>query len=217
MNAVYCINCGHRNMNTATFCQSCGENLNALYSKDENVASFHSWPDRNKYDLFIGTNQAHYFHKWRFNNGTLEKWGFNWVVFFFGVFWFGYRKMYGWMFGILAIDILLGVLCFISAIIGLDFLAISAYISTPFLNIIFAAYANKLYFQHVRKKVKEIESQYVTTPDFVNALKYKGGTSVLGLISAIAITTFLYIGIYILIFIFAFAAAMMDLDSYYYY
>lgn len=220
MNFVYCNNCGHKIGDTARFCQSCGEVLNsqAAALAEGGQASFHSWSERNKLDLFIRVNQSHYFHKWRFNNRTLEKWGFNWVALFFGIIWFGYRKMYGWMFGIFIIEALLTVIYYIALINEFIIVAIITYISSPIIHLILAMFGNKMYYNHVQEKVKSIESQYSTTADFTNALKYKGGTSGLGIFVALVISTILYVCSFIMAFAYAFTTTDFNdyQDSYYY-
>ena len=226
-NFVYCNNCGNKNADTARFCQSCGEHLHSQVSApaENGQASFYSWSERNKFDLYIRTNQSHYFHKWRINNGTLENWGFNWVALFFGVIWLGYRKMYGWMFGIFVIETLLTVIYYISLINEHVIVTLITYISSQIIYLILAMFGNKMYYYHVREKVKKIESQYTTTEDFTNALKYKGGTSGLGIFVALVISIILYVCSFIMAFAYVFTTTDFndyqdsyyeDDDSYYY-
>ena len=223
MNFVYCSNCGHQNANTARFCQSCGKNLNSQVSAlaEDSQASFHSWSDRNKFDLFIGTNQAHYFHKWKVNDGTLKKWGFNWVALFFGIIWFGYRKMYGWMFSIFIIETLLTVIYYISLINEFYIVTLITYISSPIIHLLLAMFGNNIYFHHVQEKVNKIESRYATTADFTNALKYKGGTSGLGVFCALFISTILFVCSLVTAFVYAFSTIsdsyMNEFEDWYYY
>lgn len=219
-NFVYCNNCGHNNVYTASFCQSCGKHLNSHESiiTEGGQASFHSWSERNKFDLFIKTNQSHYFYKWRFNNGTLEKWGFNWVALFFGIIWFGYRKMYGWMFGIFIIEALLTVIYYISMVNEFVIVTFITYISSPIIHLILAMFGNKMYYDHVQEKVRKIESQYATTTDFTNALRYNGGTSGLGIFVALVISTILYVCSFIVALIYAFTTTdFYDYPESYYY
>lgn len=204
MNFVYCSNCGYQNDHTASFCQACKEQLNIQGSirNDDDQASFHSWSERNKFENFIGHTQDYYYQKWIINDGKLEKWGFNWIAFFLGIIWFGYRKMYIWMFGIFIIELLLIIIFWIAMFGGFGTIFYISFFTIPILRLLLGMFANKMYFHHVQEKVNKIELQSTTTADFINALKNKGNTSGLVSLLAFILSSTLYLLGLTMIFVF---------------
>lgn len=208
---MYCSNCGYQNENTASICQSCEERLTNQVSSQtsDDPSSFHSWSDRNKFDIFIGRNQDYYFQQWKYNGGKLNKWGVNWIALFFGVIWFGYRKMYIWMFGIFIIELLLLIIFLIAMFEGFNTVFLLSLLSIPLLRLLLAIFGNKMYFHHVQEKVSKIELQQTTTDGFINTLKYKGNTSGLGSLFAFILSTALYFVVFITFLVFV-ASALYD-------
>jgi hypothetical protein len=48
--------------------------------------------------LFVDRNPLYYERKWGKKENPSKGISWNFAAFFFSTFWFGYRKMYGWMF-----------------------------------------------------------------------------------------------------------------------
>lgn len=184
---MFCSNCGSQNIDHAKFCYSCGQSLASHRTRIEanENSSHNSIPKREKYKLLVGKNHTYYFYKWQINNGVSEKWGFNWAALFLGIIWLGYRKMYLWMLLIFISEFLAGVLYYS---FNNPILEAITYLYGPVIHIILGCYGNKIYYNHVKKNITDMEFKYVKVEDFVNATGYKGGTSIPGLIAGMLLT-----------------------------
>ncbi|MDQ0252824.1 peroxiredoxin [Evansella vedderi] len=188
---MYCTNCGTQNSDKANFCQSCGEQFNIVAATVESTSS-DDLTERVKLERFVGSNQEYYFYKWQFEDDRIVKWGFNWSAMFLGFLWLGYRKMYFYMFCLFLYEIAVTAFVFTvdHALINL-----LMYLSTPIILLIVGGFANRLYYNHAKVKITEIEKRYHSPRDIQNALLYKGGTSLWGLFGGIIASTILILGI----------------------
>lgn len=105
--------------------------------------------------LLVGPNVDYYLSRWN----AERKISFNWGAFLFIFFWMGYRKMYGWVAGILAVCLLIDVL---AAIMRFDADPIE-YCLTIALGILLAFRGTFLYRWVMMRKFRYLKSR--TAPD----------------------------------------------------
>ncbi|MBC8123615.1 MAG: DUF2628 domain-containing protein [Gemmatimonadaceae bacterium] len=123
---------------------------------------------REHLDLFVGARADQYEPVWaKLESGQLA---WNWFAFFFGPFWFVYRKMYLYAFGLTSL----------SAISGITFDALKLPVLDIILNIgllvAVGVWANSLYYNYSRGQIAAIEAKY---PDSEREarLSRRGGTN----------------------------------------
>ncbi|WP_078555208.1 DUF2628 domain-containing protein [Bacillus alkalicellulosilyticus] len=174
---MYCAQCGGKLVVDAKFCSGCGSQvgiksgLSAAYvAKDVQV--------EDKESLFIGKNQSYYFTKWKNENS------WNWVAFFFPIFWLGYRKMYSTVFLIIGLFLLLDI---IMLIIYPTYPIQFDYFVGTITGVIIGSQGNRLYKNHMNKKILAIEDTNVPEESKRNQIKAAGGASVGGIFLAILI------------------------------
>ncbi|HUN53958.1 MAG TPA: DUF2628 domain-containing protein [Smithella sp.] len=151
---------------------------------------------------FIGKNAGHYvmtFKKFESDRSGKIQATWNWPAFFFGFWWFIYRKLYLWALFVFVINFM--PLCTkiffdssTSGIMGVCFGIL--------LMIIWGASANYIYYDHIKKKIAEIDSLQLLKTPRQNELASTGGVNrigivlplmifILGIIAAIAIPQFI--------------------------
>ena len=141
---------------------------------------------RNKRASLIGKNVEHYipiFEKLDQNGGT----SWNWCGFFFGPYWFAYRKMYGWVAIALIVPTLVGIAFGIAFILaGADdaTVDVAARLLGLVVNIVFALVANSSYKKRIDKLVKAMPEDNDAKAKYIET---KGGVSVAAVIITIAI------------------------------
>ncbi len=119
---------------------------------------------------FVGPNAEKYLRKWGTDRPE-SKVNWHWVALLFAPFWFAYRKMYLWMFGLIVIRLI-------------TFL----FIPKPYNNIInlvvavlAALFAYPLYYRHAKAKISRVKSANTNPSTLMEELKRAGGTSPLAL------------------------------------
>ena len=138
---------------------------------------------------FIQRRLYYYIPRWEQFDPSLKKikpGTFNWVAFFFTVYWMAYRKMY------LYTAIIFIVLCVISAIITNVFITQQSQVDmndiltwklfcSLIVMFLFGRYGNCLYKNHVEAKIRE--AKRTVTAEYLNqAYRDLGGTSWIGII-----------------------------------
>jgi ABC-type uncharacterized transport system permease subunit len=126
--------------------------------------------EREELRIFVGKNADYYISKWE---GIAEnKISWNWAAFFFGLLWFGYRKMYPHAFGFMIFSLILQIIQTKMntdpLIIGLTNLAISISIGM---------FGNYLYYEYAKSKVQEIKSKITDEKNLYIELARQGGVS----------------------------------------
>ena len=141
---------------------------------------------RNKRASLIGKNVEHYipiFEKLDQNGGT----SWNWCGFFFGPYWFAYRKMYGWVAFALIVPTLVGMAfaigLFIAGVGDAATDAVAKFLGYAF-NIVFALFSNGIYKKRIDKLVNEMPEDATAKTKFIQT---KGGVSVVAVIITIVI------------------------------
>lgn len=166
---MYCPRCGSKCIENEKFCRSCGEplkqewNTNQYYPSSDNYNyNYSNITDETLEEAYVGPNYE-----------KIKKGRFSIAAFFFGIYYLIYRKMWLYALGWLALIIAGNIL-------------ISEYVSILSLGIFIAAGIgfNKLYMQHVKKKIEKLKDQYSnrSKEELLKICKEKGGVSVGGVI-----------------------------------
>jgi Tfp pilus assembly protein PilE len=184
----YCPKCGKEVLEGNSFCQHCGGSLSStpgsMQAQTQNMSSGLTNED---YAAFVGKNWEKYLPKFaKFNVGGIDsfKATWHWPAFFVPFLWLLYRKLYGW--AILAF--FLGIIPYVGLVTGF----------------FWALVANRLYYNHTKKKLLEIK-QLHPTPETQRAViavtggvgnaaliigVLVGGIAIIGILAAIAIPQF---------------------------
>jgi hypothetical protein len=185
---MFCKNCGTEIVEGGAFCQQCGRSI----SGNPGTIQTPGLPAGLMVEdlaTFVGKNVEKYLPQFsKFYAGGVDRFQatWHWPALIVPFWWMFYRKLYGW--GVLAF--LLGIIPFV----GLLF------------HLIWALVANRLYYNHAKKKILEIKNLYPTAGEQKAALHTQGGVGyapliiagilglivILGIIAAIAIPQFLY-------------------------
>lgn len=138
---------------------------------------------------FVGKNSYYYLRKW----SEMEKKGSpvstNWEAFISFFYWAAARKMY--QYAGVTIAILL-VMAFIDLWFGLNKYLIRGGIVVTM--IVYGVFGNYMYKQHTTREIKRLKSKRLAQPQYEDALRQTGGTSVKGVIITticLAIGTFI--------------------------
>ncbi len=203
---MYCPRCGNKAPETAVFCPTCGVNMHE-YFKDDNVSSNkqgdkahdemtvsrskqqNAQHKQSKWQAFVDTRYHFYDHKWSDASQPDVKAGWNWASFFVGMFWLGYRKMYRELLVLIGVFFLID---FVAAVTGLFFLST---LVPLILYFYLGMKGNALYYQHVRRKLAELQQEDLSE----EAYREHGGVSGVGVIVAILLL-FFYVGISVSMF-----------------
>jgi len=126
--------------------------------------------EREELRIFVGKNADYYISKWEEIAESKISW--NWAAFFFGLLWFGYRKMYPHAFGFMIFSLVLQIIQTKMntdpLIIGLTNLAISIFIGM---------FGNYLYYEYAKSKVQEIKNKITDEKNLYIELARQGGAS----------------------------------------
>ncbi|MCZ8531999.1 DUF2628 domain-containing protein [Psychrobacillus psychrodurans] len=115
----------------------------------------------------------------------------NWVAFFFPLFWFGYRKMYKPIFSILGISIVINLL---GTVLGIDEVILNTVIGLA-VSFTVGITGNNFYRLHALKRTREMSESNISDVELLkNEIQLRGGTSWKGVFGTIVL-----IGVYLLI------------------
>lgn len=162
---IYCSKCGKKSSKDAKFCTNCGNKLitieDSIKSTTENIKdaiknneTYRSFTDNN-YDenyradfdnrdmvKFIQTKEEYYIPKFKEIQEIYKSTSWNWAAFFFNSWWFLYRKMYVIGFGLIVVDILIGLL-----------MPTVSLIASIAIAVISGLYGNIAYLKHIQKQL----------------------------------------------------------------
>jgi hypothetical protein len=172
MDKRVCLHCGKEIPEEGRFCPQCGapapppQDSHLPYSRERNF-SF----TLEEIASFVQKEVSRYTEKFlKFETeGFSLSW--NWGAFFFGGFWFLYRKVY---------------------LAGFLFLLLSTFI--PFLWLIPPLVGDYLYYLHFRKKLSHLKKLYSDPPLLHGTLLREGGTTL-----SIPLITFFFYGIFLVL------------------
>jgi Tfp pilus assembly protein PilE len=161
----YCSKCGKEVSEGSFFCQHCGESVSAASGgKQSPVMTAGLTVD--DFAAFVGKNSETYLPKFaKFNAGGTDSFRatWHWPAFFVPFWWMLYRRLYGW-----------AALVFFSAWIP--------YLGWFLLPIVWAIIANRLYYNHAKKKLLEIKQLHPAPETQKAVITVSGGTGSAGLI-----------------------------------
>lgn len=181
---IYCTQCGAPSSNTASFCGKCGSRLitnvnttsNSTYRNDAQQQYSYQQPygqyNGNVYTQqvtldndvvqLIGNKSEYYVPKFQELKQLNKKNSWNWAAFLVAPYWFIYRKMYGYGYGILAAVFIL------SLIPALSFFSLGGYIAL-------GIFANYIYMSELEKKASQAKA--MNEPFKAQYMYKNGGTN----------------------------------------
>lgn len=107
--------------------------------------------ERDIYRLFVGKNSDYYVQRWEEMSATGTKISWNWAGFFFGLFWFAYRKMYPHTFGLMIFSLILH---YIQKVMNTDPVVVA--ITNISISVAVGMFGNYLYYEYAKSKIEEI-------------------------------------------------------------
>lgn len=174
----YCTKCGKEVLEGSSFCQHCGENMSSVKSSIH-TPSMSSVLTNDDFATFVGKNSEKYLTKFaKFNIGGIDsfKATWHWPALFVPFWWMLYRKMYGW-----------AILAFVTGWIP--------YIGWFLLPIVWAIVANRLYYNHAKKKLLEIKQLHPSPETQRAVISVTGGVGYAALLIAVPIGSLVIFGI----------------------
>lgn len=198
---MFCSKCGEENTATALFCTNCGEaitkNNNITTPETGNTQSnFSEESLEDYYREAIGYKNTDYYlsiFKKLDSGDTNISW--NWPAFFVTFYWFLYRKMWLWALIYFLLPIPVSIVIAISAAVSQSVAIVSLVGFYIGIFIIFPMYANKIYHQHVRKKIEKAKGFSNEKEKQLRVIASEGGTSNVALIVVLIFAFISIIGI----------------------
>jgi type II secretory pathway pseudopilin PulG len=195
---MFCAKCGNKNEDTAKHCSNCGFNLNQT-SDSEAVKT--ELNDEELYKAFIGSSNQEYYlnHFKRFDADGKTSATWHWSAFFVTFYWFLYRKM--WMPALIyfvlpyIVMIFIGILATIAGASAAGIITVLYLVFYVAIFVVPGMYANKLYYEHGKKKIAELRARNLSAERTLGELAGVGGTSNIGLIIALVFVGIAMIGI----------------------
>lgn len=170
MGIIYCSKCGKKNSIHSKFCVNCGNSLRSIedsikdttknikeaitnnetyksFTKPNYGSEYKADFDNNEMVNFVQKKAEYYIPKFKEIQELYKSTSWNWAAFFFNSWWFLYRKMYGYGFGIIVASMI------ISAVIPPLSLIFSIGIA-----ILSGLYGNVVYLKHIQKELISLSS-----------------------------------------------------------
>lgn len=167
-NFVYCSKCGKKNSTYDKFCTNCGNKLtsiedtviNAAKEVKESVTGSKTYQefnnttyeegykaDFNNKDMvnFIQKNVEYYIPTFKDIEELHKSTSWNWAAFFFNSWWFLYRKMYAYGFGIIA-----------GSFILTSIMPMLSFILNIVIAVLCGLYGNIVYLNQTRKQLQSV-------------------------------------------------------------
>lgn len=141
--AMFCSKCGKEISEGSVFCQHCGGSLSVADSGTQSQIMT-AGLTVDDFAAFVGKNSKKYLPKFaKFTAGGTDsfKATWHWPAFFVPFMWMLYRKMYGWA----VLALFTGIIPYVGLITGF----------------VWAIVANRLYYNHVKKKLLEIKQLHL--------------------------------------------------------
>lgn len=108
--------------------------------------------ERDIYRLFVGKNSDYYIQRWEEINLSKSKISWNWAGFFFGLFWFAYRKMYSYTFGLMMFSLFLQ---YVQKIMNTDPIVIA--LTNILISVVIGMFGNYLYYEYIKSKIATLD------------------------------------------------------------
>lgn len=162
---MICNECGTPIKEGNVFCVNCGKVVPNSDITEDDLASF------------VGNDVNYYLNIWRNIDAGKRTW--SWMAFLFsfisiliGSFWFGYRKMYNYLLGYLAIATLIDLV--IQSLVLPDLVAILLIFAW---SVFVGFYAHPLYYRMAKAKIKQIKSTTLEPSLQQKKIAEAGGTT----------------------------------------
>ena len=149
---MYCSECGKESFEHANFCSGCGSPLNG---NDVEQDGLHDLSDEDALSRYVGKNADVYFRKWDIDSGAIRKISFNIPAFLLGYIWAAYRKMYGVLFALLIMWLVLDAFAYS---LGIDNSRFNTAIGFS-TSILLGLYGNYLYYEQAKRKIDKIKDR----------------------------------------------------------
>lgn len=158
---------------------------------------------------FVGNKFTYYFRKWDIESGEVRNVSWNWAAFFLGMFWAGYRKMYGVLFINILIWLLIDGVLLAVGLGEMESLSTVIGVST---SVVYGFWGNYFYYLFANKKIEKnrgIDGEYSE-----QLLRLNGGTSGLGIFISI-VSMIGYIMVAVTIYLIANYQAIFGTESFF--
>ncbi|MBC6695725.1 DUF2628 domain-containing protein [Terrisporobacter mayombei] len=163
---IYCSRCGKRNSSNSKYCINCGNKLRSIEDSVRNTAkevkesiknsqtykdfTYTNYDDSyddnfSEKDMvnFIQKNTDYYISTFKDIKELRKSTSWNWAAFFFNSWWFLYRKMYAYGFGII-----------IGSFIITSIVPLSGFIINIIISILSGLYGNITYLKYTEKELQ---------------------------------------------------------------
>lgn len=120
--------------------------------------------------LFVGNNSDYYLKKWKSVKNPEENSTWNWSAFFASIYWLGYRKMYSYA---LALILILVTAYFLSLFLKINIIVAVSICASILLEL----EGNSFYYNHAKKKIKQIKLKNLSSENQKVEIVRTGGTS----------------------------------------
>jgi hypothetical protein len=147
---------------------------------------------------FVGPNAQKYLRKWGTERPE-SRVNWHWVAFFFAPFWFAYRKMYPWLFGLIAIGF---INFFFMPKLAANFINLT-------IAVLSALFAYPIYYRHARAKIARVKDSNADPSTLTEEIRRAGGTSPL----ALTLVIIGYVVVWVVIVVFYVLVAVQTVTS----
>lgn len=128
----------------------------------------------------------YYLTEWRLIEQANTKLSWNWAAFVTSILWFGYRKMFRYVWLISFVYVIE-----LPVLMSFQIGRLLEFAITTITSIIIATFANHLYYGHAKLKILRIKSREYSEQEEKIKIAEAGGTSSWGVIGAIMIVAFM--------------------------
>lgn len=169
-NNIYCSRCGKKSSSNDKFCTNCGNKLrtiedsvrdsakeikesikNSQTHKDFTYSSYNDSydDDFNEKDMvnFIQKKADYYISAFKDIIELKKSTSWNWAALFFNSWWFLYRKMYVYGFGII-----------IGSFVISSIIPLSGFVINIIIAVLSGLYGNIIYLKHIEKELQSVDS-----------------------------------------------------------
>lgn len=165
---MYCSKCGKESVDHSNFCSGCGSPLNV---NDVEHEGLHDFTDEHALSSYVGKNSDVYFQKWDIESGAIRKMSFNIPAFLLGYIWAAYRKMYGVLFALLFVWLVMDAFAYSLGIEDSRFNTAIGFGT----SIVLGWFGNYLYYKQAKRKIENIRQR--TPSNSKEAIEKAGGPS----------------------------------------
>ena len=170
---MYCSKCENILEENAEFCHECGSSTNP---NDVDNKSYNELTEEELLKSYVGEKSDVYFRKWGLGSEGIRKVSINFPALLFPIFWAAYRKMYGLLFAILVVFLIIDAYAYSKGIYDVRF---DIFIGT-LTGILLGMLGNYIYYRQAKVKIDKLQKK--KSPYFKKEVEKAGGTSYVGLL-----------------------------------